>query len=90
MAKLAKIKNRMISIICVSVFVVGIALVAFLSVKLITVFNRHQNLLQQRDELLEEKEHQDNLPTDEDYYTVYVKDNYSIYDKEDTIFVFTK
>ena len=57
---------------------------------MISVFKEHQALVEDRNELLEEKEHQDNLPNDEDYYTVYVKDNYSIYDTDDTIFVFSK
>lgn len=90
MAGLAKVKNRMVSVICVLIFAVGIVLLTLLSVKMISVFKEHQALVEERNELLEEKEHQDNLPNDEDYYTVYVKDNYSIYDTEDTIFVFSK
>ncbi|MBE6142457.1 MAG: hypothetical protein E7177_00520 [Erysipelotrichaceae bacterium] len=90
MSKLAKVKNRMISIVCIVFFSLGAVLLTLVSIKLINEYNTHQELLDKRDELLEEKEYQDNLPTDEDYYTVYVKDNYSIYDTEDTIFVFTK
>ena len=90
MAKLAKIKNRLISVICIAFFAVGVALVSLVTVKLVNDYNKHQELLNKRDELIEEKEYQDNLPIDEDYYVVYVKDNYSIYDKEGTIFVFTK
>ena len=90
MSKLAKVKNRLISIVCIVFFSLGAVLLTLVSIKLINEYNTHQELLDKRDELLEEKEYQDNLPTDEDYYTVYVKDNYSIYDTEDTIFVFTK
>ena len=64
--------------------------IKLVSIKLINEYNTHQELLDKRDELLEEKEYQDNAPLDEDYYIVYVKDNYSIYDTEGTIFVFTK
>ena len=90
MSKLAKVKNRLISIVCIVFFSLGAVLLTLVSIKLINEYNTRQELLDKRDELLEEKEYQDNLPTDEDYYTVYVKDNYSIYDTEDTIFVFTK
>lgn len=90
MANSAKIKNRIISIICLFVFAAGISLLTLVSVNLISEYREKQALLDKRDELLEEKEYQDNLPDDEDYYTVYVKDNYSIYDKEGTIFVFSK
>ena len=90
MSKLLKAKNRLISIICILFFACGIALSTLVSVKLIKDFNERQDLLNQRDELLEEKEYQDNAPLDEDFYIVFVKDNYSIYDTEGTIFVFTK
>ena len=90
MSRLEKLKNRMFSIICICFFVLGLGLVALVGVNIVNAYNEQQNLLQQREELLEEKEYQDNLPDGEDYYTVYVKDNYSIYDQEGTIFVFTK
>jgi hypothetical protein len=90
MARLAKIKNRLISILCLAFFAVGVALISLVTVKLVNDYNKYQELLNKRDELIEEKEYQDNLPLDEDYYVVYVKDNYSIYDTEGTIFVFTK
>ena len=90
MSKILKAKNRFVSILCIVFFAIGVALISLVSVKLVSDYNKHQELLNKRDELLDEKEYQDNIPTDEDYYTVYVKDNYSIYDTEDTIFVFTK
>ena len=90
MSKMEKFKNRLISIACLAVFAVGISLLTIMTVKLIENYNEQQALLAERDKLLEEKENQNNIPEDEDYYTVYVKDNYSIYDKENTIFVFTK
>ena len=68
----------------------GIALSSLVSVKLIKDYKIRQDLIDQRDELLEEKEYQDNAPLGEDYYVVYVKDNYSIYDTSGTIFVFSK
>ena len=85
-----RVKNRMFSIFCVVLFVIGLALVGLVGAKLISDSIEQNKLLNIRDELLEEKEQQDNVTDDEDYYTVYVKDNYSIYDEEETIFVFTK
>ena len=85
-----RVKNRMFSIFCVVLFVIGLALVGLVGAKLISDSIEQNKLLNIRDELLEEKERQDNVTDDEDYYTVYVKDNYSIYDEEETIFVFTK
>ena len=90
MSNAAKIKNRMLSVICIIIFAIGIALLTIVSAKLITDSIEQQNLLNIRDQLLEEKEQQNNITDDEDYYTVYVKDNYSIYDEKETIFVFTK
>lgn len=90
MSKLLKVKNRMVSIVCIAFFAVGVALLTLVSIKLINDYNVHKELINIRDQLIEEKEFQNNLPKDEDYYTVYVKDNYSIYDTEGTIFVFTK
>ena len=90
MSKLLKAKNRLVSFVCILFFICGVALSFLVSVKLIRDYNERQDLLNQRDELLEEKEFQDNAPLDEDYFVVYVKDNYSIYDTEGTIFVFTK
>lgn len=90
MSKLLKIKNRVVSIVCIIFFGVAVCLLAMVSGKLISEYNEHQLLIDKRDELIEEKEYQEDIPLDEDYYIVYVKDNYSIYDTEDTIFVFTK
>ncbi len=90
MSKLLKTKNRLVSFICILFFVCGIALSSLVSVKLIKDYKTRQDLIDQRDELLEEKEYQDNAPLGEDYYVVYVKDNYSIYDTSGTIFVFSK
>lgn len=90
MSKLLKAKNRLVSLVCIFFFACGVALSCLVSIKLIKDYRERQDLINQRDELLEEKEFQDNAPLDEDYYVVYVKDNYSIYDTEGTIFVFTK
>lgn len=90
MANGSKIKNRTISIISLVCFALGIGILSFVSVHFVSEYITQQELINKRDELLEEKEYQDNLPDDEDYYQVYVKDNYSIYDKEGTLFIFTK
>ena len=90
MSRMLKAKNRIVSIICICFFLFGIGLMTIVSIKLIGNYNKHKDLITIRDELIEEKEYQSDIPLDEDYYTVYVKDNYSIYDTEGTIFVFTK
>lgn len=90
MLNAAKVKNRILSVIAIVVFAVGLVLITMVSAKLISESIEQQNLLDIRDQLLEEKEKQDNFTKDEDYYSVYVKDNYSIYDEKETIFVFTK
>lgn len=90
MSRIAKIKNRAVSIFCLFFFLVGIGLITMVSITLIKNYREHQQLIDIRDELIEEQEYYQDVPLDEDYYTVYVKDNYSIYDTEGTIFVFTK
>lgn len=90
MLNAAKVKNRILSVIAIVVFAVGLVLITMVSAKLISESIEQQHLLDIRDQLLEEKEKQDNFTKDEDYYSVYVKDNYSIYDEKETIFVFTK
>ena len=90
MLNAAKVKNRILSVIAIVVFAVGLVLITMVSAKLISESIEQQHLLDIRDQLLEEKEKQDNFTKDEDYYSVYVKDNYSNYDEKETIFVFTK
>ena len=90
MSRFAKLKNRAVSIFCLFFFLVGIGLITMVSITLIKNYREHQQLIDIRDELIEEQEYYQDVPLDEDYYTVYVKDNYSIYDTEGTIFVFTK
>ena len=90
MPQFAKLKNRVVSIICLFFFLAGVGLLSMVSVTLIKNYQEHKTLIEIRDELIEEQEYYQDVPLDEDYYTVYVKDNYSIYDTEGTIFVFTK
>lgn len=90
MGNFLKVKNRFVSVICLVIFAIGVSLLTLVTAKLISNYNEQAKLMEKRDELLEEKENQNNIPEDEDYYIVYVKDNYSIYDQENTIFVFTK
>ena len=90
MSRFAKLKNRAVSIFCLFFFLIGIGLSTMVSIMLIKNYQEHQQLIDIRDELIEEQEYYQDIPLDEDYYTVYVKDNYSIYDTEGTIFVFTK
>ena len=90
MSTFAKLKNRAVSILCLFFFLIGIGLLTMVSVTLVKNYQEHQHLVDIRDELIEEQEYYQDVPLDEDYYTVYVKDNYSIYDTEGTIFVFTK
>ena len=90
MSRFAKLKNRAVSIFCLFFFLIGIGLITMVSIMLVKNYQEHQELINIRDELIEEQEYYQDIPLDEDYYTVYVKDNYSIYDTEGTIFVFTK
>ncbi|MDD6302888.1 MAG: hypothetical protein PUA56_06295 [Bacillales bacterium] len=89
---MTKVKNRIVSVLCVFVFTVGLLLVGVVSVKIAESIKLRNELIAIRNSLIAERDWQEANSNygDDDYISVFVKQNYSIYDSEDTIFIFVK
>ena len=90
----SKLTNRAISILCLSVFVLGIALVGVSTYVVYSLYKENQRLEEIKNNISGNVEAQlgfEELHFD-DYYSVYVDDGYQLIDdtNEDSLISFTK
>lgn len=87
-----RLKNRIISYACLAVFGVALVVAGLTITRIAKEIEYRDRLIAIRDNLIVERDWQEANGNygDEDYVSVYVKDNYSIYDASDTIYVFVK
>ena len=83
----AKIKNRIKSYIYIAVFLVSLVVAGVVTGVLIKNIKHNNELIAIKNQLLEEKEHIKD-GDEQDCYTVYVKDDYSLVDGE--VYIFKK
>lgn len=74
--RLSKKTNRLISVICLCVFVFSLMCVGFVGYNIYQTYEENQRLLEEYEKMLNETDYLNSIYTDEDgYYNVYYKDN---------------
>ncbi len=81
----AKIKNRIISLASVAIFVAAIFGLAFTGYKVISLVEENKRLIAQRDDIIKEKNAQEEIIKDKDYQEVYSRDQEEIKDSSNVI-----
>jgi len=86
----AKKRNRIYSYLCLALFAVSIVVAISVCAVLISNVQANRELIAVRDQLVDEIKKQETGGENEDCYTVYVKDDYTVTEGEGTIYIFKK
>ncbi len=81
----AKTKNRIISFASVAIFVTAIFGLVFTGYKVISLVEENKRLIAQRDDIIKEKNAQEEIIKDKDYQAVYSRDQEEIKDSSNVI-----
>ena len=89
-----KFINRIISFICIGIFIAGVISVGVGTILGVRLYKENQELESLRENLIEniDKQSQYDVFNFDDYYSVYVEDGYALYDdtEEDPLIYFRK
>ena len=87
MSALQRKKNRIISFVCIGFFAMSLVISGVIVSKLVNTIVNYNTLQKIKNQLIEEKEKLED-GEEKDCFTVYVKDEYTLYNGE--IYIFNK